>query len=123
MNLNVLMTIMSTVALLVGSFALARPVQLLTSKGASVTPAAVIWTREVGVLILAQGITCLLLRNEPLSRAVRAFLVGGAVTQFGLLPIEIGAYRRGALTKLSGIVPNSVLHAVLGCALLHRALS
>lgn len=122
MSLNVLMTVMSAIACLVGILAVVRPVQLLTSKGANVMPAAVIWMREVGVLILAQGITCFLLRNEPLSRAVRAFLVGGAVTQFGLLPIELVAYRRGALTRLSGIVPNSVLHAVLGCALLYRAL-
>ena len=122
MNLNVLMTIMSAIASFVGIFAVVRPVQFLASKGASVTPAAVIWMREVGVLILAQGITCFLLRNEPLSRAVRAFLAGGAVTQLGLLPIEIVAYRRGALTRLIGVLPNSVLHAVLGCALLYRAL-
>ena len=122
MNLHVLMTILSVVASLVGCFAIARPEPFLTSKGANVTPAVVVWMREVGVLILAQGITSFLLRNQAISPPVRAFLVGAAVTQFGLLPIELGAYRRGVLTRLSGVVPNSVLHAVLGCALLHRAL-
>ena len=91
MNLNVLMTILSAVASFVGVFAIVRPEQFLTSKGASVTPAVVVWMREVGVLILAQGITCFLLRDEAISRPVRAFLVGAAVTQFGLLPIEIVA--------------------------------
>ena len=122
MNLEILMTVLSIIATLVGVAAIARPVQFLESKGANITPASVIWMRQVGVLILAQGITSFLLRDEPISHAVRAFLAGAAFTQLGLLPIELVAYRRGELTKLSGIVPNSVLHAVLGCALLHRAL-
>jgi len=48
-------------------------------------------------------------------------LVGSAKFR-RLLPIEIIAYRRGELTKLGGTVSNSVLHAVLGSALFHRAL-
>jgi hypothetical protein len=122
-NLNLLLTLMSAIAALVGVFAVARPVQFLESKGATVSPAAVIWMREVGVLIFAQGLTCFLLRNESLTPAVRAFLAGAAVTQLGLLPIEITGYLRGSLTRLSGIVPNTVLHAVLGSMLLHRALT
>ena len=114
---------MSADAAMVGVFAIARPERFLESKGATVSPAAAVWMREVGVLIFAQGLTCFLLRNEPLSAAVRAFLVGAAVTQFGLLPIELAAYRRGALTRLSGILPNSMLHLVLGSALLYCALS
>ena len=122
MELYLLLTALSGIAALVGIVAILRPTQLLESKGARVTLAAVIWTREVGVLILAQGITAFLLRAEPLSPALRAFLVGAALTQWGLLPIELVAYRRGELTKLGGVMPNSVLHVVLGCALLHRAL-
>jgi hypothetical protein len=123
MNLTWLLTFMSAIATLVGLFAVALPVRLLESKGATVSAAAIIWMREVGVLVFAQGLTCFLLRNQSLSPAVRAFLVGAAVTQLGLLPIELTAYWRGSLTKLSGILPNSVLHAVLGSVLLYRALS
>jgi hypothetical protein len=123
MNLTWLLTFMSVIAILVGFFAIALPLRLLESKGATASPAAVIWMREVGVLIFAQGLTCFLLRNQSLTPAVRAFLVGAAVTQLGLLPIELAAYCRGSLTKLGGILPNSVLHAVLGSVLLYRALS
>ena len=73
------------------------------------------------MLIFAQGATAFLLRNDPLTHAVRAFLVGAAVTQFGLLPIEVAAYWRGSLTRLGGVLPNCVLHAALGSALLYRA--
>jgi hypothetical protein len=123
MNLSWLLTFMSAVASLVGLFAITRPVRFLESKGATVTSAAVIWMREVGVLIFAQGLTCFLLRHQSLSPAVRAFLVGAAVTQLGLLPIGLAAYWRGSLTKLSGVLPNSILHAVLGSGLLYCALS
>jgi hypothetical protein len=123
MNPTWLLTFMSAVATLVGLGAVARPVPFLESKGATVSPAAVIWMREVGVLIFAQGLTCFLLRNQALSPAVRSFLFGAAVTQFGLLPIELLAYRRGSLTKLSGVLPNSVLHVLLGSMLLYCTLS
>lgn len=123
MSLNLLLTCTSVVAVVVGVLSVARPAQFLGSKGATVSAAAVIWMREVGVLIFAQGVTAFLLRNEPLTPAVRAFLVGGAVTQFGLLPIEIVGYLRGSLTKLSGVFPNSIFHAVLGAMLLYRALA
>jgi len=122
-NLNLLLISMSAIAAVVGVFAIARPAKFLESKGAAVSPAAVIWMREVGVLIFAQGLTCFLLRNESLTPALRAFLVGAAVTQLGLLPIEIAGYLRGSLTRLSGIIPNSLLHAVLGSMLLYRALT
>jgi hypothetical protein len=122
-HLTGLLTFTSVTALLVGSLAIARPVKLLESKGATVSPAAIIWTREVGVLIFAQGVTFALLRGESLSPALRAVLFGAGVTQLGLLPIELSAYLSGSLTRLSGIVPNSVLHALLGGALLYCALT
>jgi hypothetical protein len=123
MSHTFLLAVLSVVAIVVGVVAIVRPAKFLESKGATVNQAAVIWMREVGVLIFAQGITCVLLRHQPLTGAVRAFLVGAAVTQFGLLPIELAGYWRGSLTKLSGVLPNSILHAVLGAMLLYRALA
>ena len=123
MSYKLLLTVLSVVAVVVGVLAIIRPTKFLESKGATVNDAAVIWMREVGVLIFAQGITGVLLRNQPLTGAVRAFLFGAALTQFGLLPIELVGYWRGSLTRLSGVLPNSILHVVLGAALLYRALA
>ena len=123
MNLNLLLSCTAALALVVGVLAVTRPAKFLESKGALVTPAAVIWMREVGVLIFCQGLTAFLLRDEPLTHPVRAFLIGAALTQFGLLPLEIAGYWRGSLTRLRGIVPNSVLHVVLGSLLLYRAVA
>jgi hypothetical protein len=36
-----------------------------------------------------------------------------ALLQLGLFPIEIIAYANGVITKLSGIVPISILHLLL----------
>jgi hypothetical protein len=106
----------SVIAVGVGLFALIAPAKLLESKGAALSAAAVVWVREVGVNIFALGVMAFLLRGEPMSPALRAFFIGNAIVQFGLLPIEILAWRRGTLTRVSGIVPNSILHAVLGSA-------
>jgi hypothetical protein len=39
--------------------------------------------------------------------------MGNAVLHLGMLPIELVAFSQGLLTKLGGVVPNSVLHLVL----------
>ncbi len=113
MTRELFLTSSAIVALLVGSLAVVLPTKLLESKGVTVTPAVVVWMREVGVLIFAVGVMSLLARAEPDSVMMRAFLIGNGLMQLGLLPIELIALKRGVITRLSGVVPNSVLHAVL----------
>ncbi|MFT3711372.1 MAG: hypothetical protein QM817_27380 [Archangium sp.] len=108
------LTFTAVVALAVGLFAMGAPVALLESKGATVTPATVVWVREVGVNIFALGVMSMLMRRHAASPTLRAFLAGNAVVQLGLLPIELLAWRDGTLRELGGVVPNSVLHVVLG---------
>jgi hypothetical protein len=112
MNIKLFMTVVAASAIGVGTFGIGWPASLLQSKGADLAPATLVWVREVGILILAQGATTFLMRHQPPSKALRAFLIGGALTQVGLFPIEIVAYAQGAVTRLSGIVPNSLLHLV-----------
>jgi hypothetical protein len=103
----------SFVALGIGLFALAAPEALLAGKGvAPPRDAATVWVRELGVTILALGLTLFLLRKEPLSPSLRAVLLGNAVVHLGLFPIELGAHHQGVITRLSGVVPNSILHLV-----------
>ncbi len=107
------LTAAAVIALAVGTFALGFPEGLLASKGVVIGPAAVVWVREVGVALLAIGVMALLVRRAPDSATLRAFLVGNAVLQVGLFPIELLAYRAGTITLASGVVPNSVLHVAL----------
>lgn len=89
------------------------PRQLLASKGVVPNAAANVWVREVGVLLVAIGVAAFLVRGEPDSPTLRAFLVANVIVQVGLFPIEVTAYARGVLTKVSGVVPNTVLHIAL----------
>lgn len=104
----------SLIAFAVASFALGFPEALLVGKGVAPNPATVVWVREVGVMILASGVTTLLSRRAPDSLALRAVLIGNAVVHFGLLPIELLAFGHGVITEVAGIAPNSLLHLVLG---------
>jgi hypothetical protein len=78
--------------------------------------------REVGVLIFGVGLTLFLLRKHSDSPTMRAVLIGNAVVQIGLLPLEVLAFREGVLTLISGIVPNSVLHVLMATGFLTFAL-
>lgn len=56
-----------------------------------------VWVREVGLLILTQGLLALLLRRQPDSPALRAFLIASALLQFVIFPIEIVGMAQGAI--------------------------
>jgi len=118
MKRSTFLTLAATIALAVGAFALFAPAVLLASKGVS-SVAASVWTREVGVLLLAVGATALMVRNHEDSPTLRAFLMGNAAIQIGLFPIEILAYREGTITILSGIVPNSIIHLCLAAGFIY----
>jgi hypothetical protein len=98
----------------VGSVALFVPDVLLSTKGVVGNAAATVWMREVGVMLVAVGFIAWCVRDQPDSPTMRAFLWGNALLQLLLLPVEILAYGQGTITNLSGIVPNSILHLLLG---------
>lgn len=116
----------ATIALAIGAWALAAPASLLASKGVAPVPATMVWVREVGVLLVALGVLAVAVRGHPDTPSLRAIFGANAIVQLGLLPIEIVAHLQGTIPTLAGIVPNSVLHAVLAatftwCALRPRA--
>lgn len=115
MNRKTFLTLASIIALCVGVFALTAPAALLASKGvgANAAAAAEVWVREVGLILIAVGVTAFLVKGHPDTPTLRAFLIGNAVLQLGLLPIEIVAFAQGVIASLSGIVPSSVLHFFL----------
>ncbi len=113
MNRKTFITVTALIALAVGTLAFALPAAILASKGVAPSPAAAVWVREVGALLIALGVTAALVRGEPDSGALRAFCVGNAIVHAGLFPIEIVAYVQGVITPLDGIAPNSALHVLL----------
>jgi hypothetical protein len=121
MSRKVFLTIVSVIALAVGSLALFAPAALLESKGVAPSEAGNVWARELGVALIAIGVCAVLVRRHDDSPTMRAFLIGNAILQFGLFPIEIAAYSSGVITKASGIIPNSILHVVLAAAFVHFA--
>jgi hypothetical protein len=75
--------------------------------------AANVWMQETGIALVSIGVAVFLLRGQPDSPTLRAFLIGNTVLQLGLLWIELSAFADGVITKLSGVAPNSVLHIAL----------
>jgi hypothetical protein len=121
MKRKTFLSLVSVIAAAVGTLALAAPAALLDSKGVLPAAATKVWVREVGVLIVALGIMAFLVRGAADSPTLRAFLIGNALVQLGLFPIEILAASAGVLTRVSGIVPNSILHLILAVGFLHFA--
>jgi hypothetical protein len=113
MNRSSFLTLSSAIAFAVAGLAFAFPHALLSGKGVTPDPAPVVWVREVGALIFAAGVTTYLCRKAPDSLALRAVLTGNAVLHLTLFPIELIAFTHGVITKLEGVLPNSLLHIAL----------
>ena len=121
MSRYVFLTLASFIALAVGAMALVFPDVLLDSKGVIPHDGTVVWVREMGVVLITTGVTAFLLRRCEDGPALRAWMVGQALLQLALFPMEPLAYVHGTVTKLSGIVPNSVAHVMLAFGFFHFA--
>ena len=121
MTRKLFLSIVGLLALAIGSFALSAPALLLEAKGVSPSPAANVWVREVGISLIALGLVTFLARRDRDSPTLRAFLIGNAVLQVGLFPIEIVAYAQGIITEVSGVLPNSILHLLLAAGFIYFA--
>ncbi len=116
MNRARFLTLASLVALSVGALATFAPALLLKTKGVMPLPATEVWVREVGVALLAIGVTAAMVRHHPASPTLRAFLFGNALHQVLLAPIEVAAWRAGTIPSLAGIVPNTLVHVSFALA-------
>ncbi len=119
MTRNSFLKIASSIAIAVGIFALFFPAILQESKGTIPNNATYVWTSEVGILLIAISIMAFLVRREENSKTLRVFLLGNATIQIGLFVIELLAYINGIITKLSGIIPNSIIHILLTIGFLY----
>ncbi len=121
MKRSTFLIIASMIALAVGAFALISPAIFLESKGITVGGAVNVWMREVGVLLISIGVVAFLVRNHEDSATLRALFIGNIIVQLGLLVIEPIAYSNGIITKLSGVVPNTLLNLCLAVGFAYYA--
>jgi hypothetical protein len=119
MSRQIFLTIVSIIEFSVGTFALIFPNILLESKGVTPLVATLFWAREVGLLLIAIGITAFLIRNHEVSATLKVFLFGNIIIQIGLFVIELLAYFNNVITKLSGIITNLTLHILLAIGFTH----
>lgn len=110
---SLFVTAASLIALAVGVVSALFPSVILSSKGVDPSLAAECWVRQGGVALIGIGVTAWRLRAFATHAVARAFFIGNAVHQVLLAPIEVVAWLEGTITKVSGIVPNTLLHVVL----------
>lgn len=123
MTRNSFLIIASFIALAVGIFALFFPAILQESKGTIPNNATYVWTSEVGILLIAISMMAFLVRKEENSKTLRVFLLGNAIIQIGLFVIELLAYINGIITKLSGVMPNLIIHILLTIGFLYFSIT
>ncbi len=120
MQRKTFLSIASSIALLVGSIAIAFPAQFLASKGTVPSAAADLWMRETGILLFCIGVIAWRMRDHPDSASMKAFFTGIVFVQLGLAISEWIAYAQGVITVLSG-VPPTLMNLCLAWGFYHYA--
>ena len=114
MSRAVFLTIVSFVALAIGSFAFFLPATLIdVAKHADPSATANVMARTVGALLIAMGVLNFLVRKHADSDTLRAVLIANIVLQVGIIPIDPYAYYMGVFRGLDSFLPNTVLHLLL----------
>jgi hypothetical protein len=119
MSRYIFLTTASIIAFSVGTLALLFPSILLESKGVTANYGTLVWTRETGLLLLTIGVVAFFVRKHDDSETLKAFLFGNSFIQIGLFIIELSAYFDGIITKLSGVIPNLILHVLLSIGFIY----
>lgn len=116
------LTLVSTVAISIGSLALFAPLTLLVEvKHAVPNDAAVVMARTVGVLLISVGLLNFSLRTHVDSPTMRVVLKANAALQLLILPIDPMAYANGTYATLGSFVPNTILHLILAAGFVYFA--
>jgi len=122
MKRQTFLTLASIVALTVGSIATFYPSLLLLGKGVFPGNEVKVWMTEVGILLITLGIINFLIRKHPSSPTLFVLFLGNILIQLGLLSVEVMAFAEGTITKISGIVPNGIIHVFLSIGFIYYTL-
>lgn len=113
MSRRLFLTIVSFVALIIGSLALWAPGFLLGEvKHATFDDTATVMARTVGIVLITVGVLNFAVRSHGDSETMRSVLLANLLLQIGLIPIDPLAYLNGTFRGLDSFVPNTILHVV-----------
>ncbi|MDH5233151.1 MAG: hypothetical protein OEZ58_22390 [Gammaproteobacteria bacterium] len=114
MNRKIFLSLVSIVAISIGTFALLFPsILIIDVKMAIPSETANVMARTVGVLLIAFGVLNYLIRGQRDSQTFRSILIANLLLQLGLVPIDVFAYFSGVFLTLGSFLPNTILHLVL----------
>jgi len=120
MSRRVFLTLVSFVAVAVGSIAILAPHFLLVEvKRAVPNEAAEVMARTVSVLLVGVGALNFLVRDHGETASLRAVLIAELVIQIGLVPIDPLAYLQGVFATPAAFLPNTILHLLLAAGCVH----
>ncbi len=114
MQRKTFLTLVASVAILIGLFALILPDILLREvKHSIANPAALVMARTVGVLLFAIGVLLFSVRDHRDSPTLKAVLFANLILQLTLIPIDLSAYLQGTFKTLGSFLPPTLLHFAL----------
>lgn len=119
MSRKVFLLISGIIGLLFGVYMIAAPAAMMKGVGAPASEATNAVLQAMGATLIAVSIMLLAARNDAGSPALRGLLLGGFLMHLLELPVDWVAYNRGIFTEISGIIPGTVVHVVLGIGFLY----
>jgi hypothetical protein len=119
MSRKTFLTISAALGVLFGIYMLVAPTKMMEGMGTSENAVANVVLQAFGVVMLAIAAILFFARNDEGSPALKAILIGSIIMHFGDLPVDWIAYSNGTFTQISGLIPGTIVHVLLGIGFIY----
>jgi hypothetical protein len=119
MSRKTFLTISALIGLIFGVYMLVAPSKMMEGMGVGEDRVANVVLEAMSITLIAVSAIIFFARNDEGSPALRAILIGGIIMHFGDMPVDWIAYSNGTFTKLSGIMPGTIVHIILGIGFIY----
>ncbi len=119
MKRQTFLTIAAAVGALFAVYMIAAAGKMMEGMGVQLNDTTNIVLQAVCVMLFSIAVITFLARKDEGSIALRAIFIGSILMHIISIPIDWVAYQKGIFTKVSGLIPGTVIHIIFAIGFIY----
>ena len=112
-------TIAASIGVLFSAYMILAPDKMMEGMGSQSSETTNIILQVMCVMLFSIAVMLFLARKDEGSIALRAIIIGNIVMHIASIPIDWIGYNKGIFTKISGLVPGTIIHIILAIGFIY----
>ena len=114
MKRQTFLTIAAALGTLFSLYMFFAPAKMMEGMGVQSNDTINVILQVMCVMLFTIAVITFLARRDEGSIALRAIIIGSIMMHIISIPIDWVAYQRGIFTQISGLIPGTIIHIILG---------